>query len=373
MQTLRRSGDNSPVSSRVLVVDDDPAVRAAIARALRIDYDVGEAADGSEALSQHSSTAADAIVLDLLMPEIGGLDVCRSLRRRGDHVPILVVTARDAVSDRVEGLDAGADDYLVKPFAAADLRARVGAHLAAARLRSEVVEELRAALAAKDDFLGMVSHELRTPLTTILGHARLLDTPGRTMTPELVRDEIDDIRAEAERLNRIVENLLVVARLDAGQVAESEPLLADRLIVGVVARMRREHPDHEFRHAAAAQPAFVEANSGYLEQVLTNLLGNAAKYSEPGAAIETSSAVVDGEFVVRVEDRGVGIEPDELTRIFDPFYRSERTSAQAGLGLGLAVCRRLVESMGGWLRATPREGGGSTFSFGLPLANADET
>jgi two-component system response regulator MprA len=117
------------MSSRVLVVDDDPAVRAAIARALRLDYEVDEAADGSEALSRHATAAADAIVLDLLMPEVGGLDVCRSLRRRGDVVPVLVVTARDAVSDRVEGLDAGADDYLVKPFAVEELRARVRALL----------------------------------------------------------------------------------------------------------------------------------------------------------------------------------------------------------------------------------------------------
>jgi len=117
------------MTSRVLVVDDDPAVRAAIARALRVDYEVDEAADGSEALTRHAESAADAIVLDLLMPEVGGLDVCRSLRRRGDSVPVLVVTARDAVSDRVEGLDAGADDYLVKPFAVEELRARVRALL----------------------------------------------------------------------------------------------------------------------------------------------------------------------------------------------------------------------------------------------------
>jgi two-component system response regulator MprA len=117
------------VTTRVLVVDDDPAVRSAISRALRIDYDVDEAADGADALARHASAPADAIVLDLLMPEIGGLDVCRSLRRRGDAVPVLVVTARDAVSDRVEGLDAGADDYLVKPFAVEELRARVRALL----------------------------------------------------------------------------------------------------------------------------------------------------------------------------------------------------------------------------------------------------
>ena len=118
------------MTTRVLVVDDDPAVRSAIARALRVDYEVDEAADGAEALAQHTlRAAADAIVLDLLMPEIGGLDVCRSLRRRSDPVPILVVTARDAVDDRVEGLDAGADDYLVKPFAVEELRARVRALL----------------------------------------------------------------------------------------------------------------------------------------------------------------------------------------------------------------------------------------------------
>ena len=117
------------MNARVLVVDDDPAVRSAISRALRVDYEVDEAADGSEALAHHSASTADAIVLDLLMPGIDGLEVCRTLRRREDHVPILVVTARDAVEDRVEGLDAGADDYLVKPFAIDELRARVRALL----------------------------------------------------------------------------------------------------------------------------------------------------------------------------------------------------------------------------------------------------
>jgi len=117
------------MTTRVLVVDDDPAVRSAVSRALRVDYDVDEAVDGADALARHAASPADAIVLDLLMPEVGGLDVCRSLRRRGDGVPVLVVTARDAVSDRVEGLDAGADDYLVKPFAIEELRARVRALL----------------------------------------------------------------------------------------------------------------------------------------------------------------------------------------------------------------------------------------------------
>jgi two-component system response regulator MprA len=114
---------------RILVVDDDDAVRTAIARALRPDYDVSVAVDGADALARHAESPADAILLDLLMPNVGGLDVCRALRGRGDRTPILVVTARDAVEDRVDGLDAGADDYLVKPFALEELRARLRALL----------------------------------------------------------------------------------------------------------------------------------------------------------------------------------------------------------------------------------------------------
>jgi two-component system, OmpR family, response regulator MprA len=115
---------------RILVVDDEPAVRASLERALRLDgYEVTLAADGREALEALSGAAADAVVLDVLMPEVGGLEVCRRLRAAGDRTPVLMLTARDQVSDRVSGLDAGADDYLVKPFALEELSARLRALL----------------------------------------------------------------------------------------------------------------------------------------------------------------------------------------------------------------------------------------------------
>ncbi|MGH6656874.1 MAG: response regulator transcription factor [Actinocrinis sp.] len=115
---------------QVLVVDDDGAVRQALAHALRRDgYAVAEAADGAGALRQTAGDRYQAIVLDVYMPEPNGLEVCRILRGRGDETPILMLTARDLVSDRVAGLDAGADDYLVKPFALDELRARLRALL----------------------------------------------------------------------------------------------------------------------------------------------------------------------------------------------------------------------------------------------------
>ena len=115
---------------RLLVVDDEPAVRSALERALRLEgYEVELAADGAEALRSLAAATPDAIVLDVLMPNVDGLEVCRRLRRAEDQTPVLLLTARDAVADRVEGLDAGADDYLVKPFALEELFARLRALL----------------------------------------------------------------------------------------------------------------------------------------------------------------------------------------------------------------------------------------------------
>lgn len=115
---------------RILVVDDDPAVRRALEHALRRDgYQVSLAASGTEALSEHAQNPPDALVLDVMMPEPNGLEICRRLREAGDGTPILLLTARDLIDDRVAGLDAGADDYLVKPFALAELRARLRALL----------------------------------------------------------------------------------------------------------------------------------------------------------------------------------------------------------------------------------------------------
>ncbi len=116
--------------ARVLVVDDEPAVQRALERALRLErYDVLLAADGEEALDVHSRTPADALILDVAMPRMDGLEVCRRMRQAGDRTPILMLTARDAIDDRVKGLDVGADDYLVKPFALRELQARLRALL----------------------------------------------------------------------------------------------------------------------------------------------------------------------------------------------------------------------------------------------------
>jgi two-component system, OmpR family, response regulator MprA len=144
--------------ARVLVVDDEPAVRRALERALALDdYEVALAADGEEALDVLARQPVDAVVLDVLMPRLDGLEVCRRLRGAGDRTPILMLTARDAIDDRVQGLDVGADDYLVKPFALRELQARLRALLRRADDGSAEGEVLRFA----DLVLDPAAHEVR--------------------------------------------------------------------------------------------------------------------------------------------------------------------------------------------------------------------
>jgi two-component system, OmpR family, response regulator MprA len=182
----------NPVGATVLVVDDEQAVREAIARALRYEgYTVATAADGQEALESQALEPADAIVLDVLMPNVDGLEVCRRLRLGGDPVPVLMLTARETIPDRVAGLDAGADDYLVKPFALQELLARLRA------LLRRTLEPDGAALRFADLSLDPETREVRRgereidlTRTEFLLLELLLRNPKRVLTRELILERV---------------------------------------------------------------------------------------------------------------------------------------------------------------------------------------
>jgi two-component system response regulator MprA len=180
--------------ARVLVVDDDPALREALTRALRLDgYDVTAVSNGLKALEAMPEVEPDVLVLDLMMPYVGGLEVCRRLRTKGDRTPVLVLTARDEVGDRVAGLDAGADDYLVKPFALDELRARLRALLR----RAKPAEDEQSAVTLADLSLDPVSREVRRGVrhvdltrTEFALLELLLRNAGRVLTRDVIMDRV---------------------------------------------------------------------------------------------------------------------------------------------------------------------------------------
>lgn len=247
------------------------------------------------------------------------------------------------------------------------VQAEQALHEALGRLTANEAE-LRRAMAAKDEFLSMVSHELRTPLTTILGNARVLTSRAAGLDPAVREGALADIAEEAERLNQIISNLLVLARLEAGRSLDLEPLLVGHVVRAAVDHERRGQPTRELRVEGCDTRVVATGNPDALGQVLANLLSNAVKYSPPSTPIEVRCEVEGAAVAVVVADRGVGIDADEAERIFEPFYRSRRTTAKSGMGIGLLVCRRLMEAVGGSLEAASRDGGGASFTIRLPLA-----
>lgn len=228
----------------------------------------------------------------------------------------------------------------------------------------------REAETARDRFLEILSHELRTPVTAIYGGAKLL---GRgSMDAEQQRELVEDVGAEADRLYRLVEDLIVLARADRDAAPTTmEPVSLDHLVERVVGAIRQRWPSVEFQFVSQSPGLPVDGDETYLEQVLRNLLTNAAKYAESGRLVEVEVEHGELESIVRVLDRGPGIDPAEAERLFEIDYRSPRTQGLAqGSGIGLFVARWLIESMGGRIWAQPRPGGGSEFGFSLRSAEA---
>ncbi len=245
------------------------------------------------------------------------------------------------------------------------------------RLIKETAETtaLRETNRLKDEFVSMVSHDLRTPLSSIKGYSRTLLASDGNWDATTRQEFLTIIASESDKLADLVENLLEMTRIEAGRLPiMPEPILLWRFCKEVVERVGNHYPQMRFDCQLSEQLPVVEADPRRVEQVLVNLLQNAAKYS--GADVVKVSASYAGghEVVVRVEDNGIGIAPEHLPQLFSKFYRVEKVQADsgAGTGLGLAIAKALVEAQGGriWVESKPSEG--ATFFFTLPAFILDD-
>jgi signal transduction histidine kinase len=250
------------------------------------------------------------------------------------------------------------DDY--------QLAIQLGRRAAISADNARLYTEARRANEAKDEFLGLMSHELRTPITEIHGGARVLRSRGEVLDAETSSGILADIEREANRLSRMLENLLALSRAELDREISVEPVLLQRLLPRFVESLDVGR-DRELAFRCEGEPVAVSGEPSYVEHIVRNLVTNAVKYSPSDAPIEVVLHAEPDGASVRVLDRGFGVAEGEATRIFERFYRSDRTAKLAsGAGLGLAVCKRLVEAMEGEVWALPREGGGLEVGFRLP-------
>ena len=227
----------------------------------------------------------------------------------------------------------------------------------------------------RDAFIGVVSHELRTPITTIFGMSHVLRRRHRTMDPETVDSHLDDIVEEADRLRRLTEDLLVLSRAEGGRLElASDPIVLTRVVHRAVESEQARSAGHKFVVGAPPNLPLVEGEDVYVEQVVRNFLGNAAKYSPAGTTVRALLDEEAGGVAVRVIDEGPGLPDGDPNRLFELFYRApEAIGQKEGAGIGLFVCRELISAMGGrvWAVSGTGAGGhgrGAEFGFWLPAA-----
>jgi len=241
--------------------------------------------------------------------------------------------------------------------------------------RDGLLEDERRAGSFREAFIDVISHELRTPITTIFGLTRILLRPGRTTDPAAQAGLIDDIAVESERLVRLVEDLVVLTRAERGEfVVEAEPLELRRLLDRLVEAEQRRLPGLTITTDIPRNLPVVAGEGTYIEQIVRNILSNAAKYTPIGTDVVVRASQEDDMVAVRVLDSGPGLEPGTAERAFELFYRDPSSArVVAGSGIGLFVCASLVEAMGGRIWARTRPEGGAEFGFTLRVLADDES
>nr|WP_307728634.1 response regulator [Massilia solisilvae] len=402
---LRLSRNIVPKSDKpkILVVNDDPASLLALTSLLdqwadETGYTVVSARSGQEALRQVLLHDFAVILLDVNMPGMDGFETAEAIhqRARSADIPIIFVTAflADEI-DRLKAYQRGAVDFLFTPVIPQILQAKVSVFVALANKNEQLrrqadklsqrtseltatnrqlvreMEERRAAERkshAKDEFLAMLGHELRNPLSAISSAAALLGLPGSHAESNARARVI--IQRQTQHLSRIVDDLLDLSRAMSGKILLSKKALdLSTLVSTCLDTFRATGRTAGYRINVELEPGWVEGDATRLEQVTSNLIDNALKYTPAGGSIDIAVSCDKDNVVLAVSDTGVGIGPELLPHVFDVFVQGTISidRAQGGLGIGLSLVRRLVELHGGSVNAhSDGNSNGSRFEIRLP-------
>lgn len=398
-----------PVRGTVLVLEDDEGLAQLVRRRLeRLGYAVVSATTPDEAMTVLEAGAVELVVLDYrLRGDVSGLDFYRRLQAEGSDIPAILVTGFADEAKVIEAIRAGVRDFVPKTPDFLDYllpaiervtsqvrTKRQAAETEAVRRTNEQLqesiaerrrleEELRLrneqlieADRRKDEFLAMLAHELRNPLAAIGNCSKLL----RRVTTQTDRDWCQEvIERQAGQLARLIDDLLDISRVARGKVELRKERISLREAVDratATVRPLLSERSHTLTIALPAGPLRLEADPTRMEQILVNLLTNAAKYTDPGGQITVSARENKHETTITVTDTGVGIAPEMLPRIFDLFAQVDHSldRAQGGLGIGLTLVRRLAELHGGHVEARSEGlGKGSEFSVRFPRPDDSET
>jgi len=360
---------------RILVVDDEPVNRELIRDSLEAcGYAIEEAASGAEALACIAASPPDVVLLDVSMPVLDGLEVCRRLKDDPltAPVPVIMVTAHADRRDRLAGINAGANDYLSKPIDLPDLLLRVRNALFAKRLTDEVRDNLRRLQELerlRDSLTHMIIHDLRSPLTVMMLSLEILKMNAGASMGERDLKIMETCTLNTQLMSGMVTALLDVSQLEAGEMKLQKTMIKlPPLVSEVLDSLRSLATRKQIALIGPVGEDIIFADGDILRRILRNLIGNANKFTSEGGEVRVT-VIPEGAFArVTVRDTGQGIAEKDHARIFEKFSQVHGKQARAGSGLGLTFCKMAVEAHGGQIGVESEVGCGSTFWFTLPTA-----
>lgn len=357
----------------VLVVEDNPEMNRFVCETIGPEFRTESAFDGSSGLAKALATQPDLVLTDLMMPGMSGEDLVHGLRLRQEfaRVPIVLLTAKADDELRIRLLKSGAQDYVTKPFAAEEVRARVRNLVTLKRAQDVLLEAKDATERANKEleaFSYSVSHDLRAPLRGVDGFSQALLDDYATQLDPTAQDYLARIRSAAQRMGLIIDGLLQLSRMTRADLRDHRVDLSE-LAKDVHAELKQGEPARAVK-VQIAPGLSAQGDPRLLRIALQNLIGNAWKFTRQAAepCIDVGSESRDGQLAFFVRDNGAGFEMQYVDKLFNPFQRLHSVDEFPGTGIGLATVQRIVARHGGRVGAESKPGGGATFWFTLPLA-----
>lgn len=357
--------------AKLLIIDDEQIVLDSCTQILANGgYIIATANNGEIGLKKLPEVQPDLIFVDLKMPGISGFEVIKNINEYDPTIVTIVITGFATISSAVDAMKEGAFDFLPKPFTPDELRLITRRGLEKRRLELETIALRREREMLREHFAAIVSHELKSPLNAVQQNLFVLADELSAQLTDEQKGRLERVKSRISDLMKLIHTWLRVISADIDEIqAQFQPNsigpLISRAIENVENQAIRKNVEIKTSLQEPINP--VNGDEGTLVEAFVNIIGNAIKYSPMGSQVLISAANEDDQIQISVKDNGVGIPKEDLPYIFNDFYIAGTAPKEArGVGLGLAITRRIIEAHYGSVSVDSEPGKGSTFLIYLP-------